>query len=250
MIQETIQDVLFKQRIRESLRQETLSLHAVTIAKHDLVYTSGDNDESVYFIESGQIKQIMISPEGKECLLTIYKAGDIFGELRLSGLGARLETVIAMEESVIKRIHYSKFLERLKHDALLEGFIQYLTARIANQRNVIANLVMTDSEERLGKTLLNLACTLGRKDSHNIRIEPNITHEELSEMVGTTQRRINLFMQRFRKLGLIETNADHFLIIKAKKLTAYLAQNANSRSSLALNKKTPSYPKSYVNAVP
>jgi hypothetical protein len=31
-------------------------------------------------------------------------------------------------------------------------------------------------------------------------------------------------MQRFHNLGLIETNADHFLIIKEKKLTDYLAQ--------------------------
>jgi hypothetical protein len=45
-------------------------------------------------------------------------------------------------------------------------------------------------------------------------------------MVGTTRPRISVFMQRFRNLGLIETNADHFLIIKEKKLVAYLAQIA------------------------
>ena len=46
----------------------------------------------------------------------------------------------------------------------------------------------------------------------------------LSEMVGATRPRISLFMQRFHNLGLIETNANHFLIIKEKKLTDYLAQ--------------------------
>jgi hypothetical protein len=45
-------------------------------------------------------------------------------------------------------------------------------------------------------------------------------------MVGTTRPRISLFMQRFRNLGLIETNKDRFLIIKEKKLTDYLAQIA------------------------
>ena len=43
-------------------------------------------------------------------------------------------------------------------------------------------------------------------------------------MVGTTRPRISLFMQRFHNLGLIETNRDHFFIIKEKKLTDYLAQ--------------------------
>ena len=224
MIQETPQADLFKQQMRESLRQETLNSRAVTIPKNDHVYTCGDNDELVYFIESGQIKLLMLSPGGKECLLAIHAAGDIFGELCLSGLGTRLETAVAMEETVIKQIPCSKFFARLGHDALFEGFVQYLAVRIADQQQVIANLVTVDSEQRLGKTLLNLARTMGKKDPRSIRIELKITHEELSEMVGTTRPRISVFMQRFRNLGLIETNADNFLIIKEKKLAAYLAQ--------------------------
>jgi hypothetical protein len=84
---------------------------------------------------------------------------------------------------------------------------------------VIANLVTVDSEQRLGQTLLQLARTLGKKDPRSIRIELKISHEELSEMVGTTRPRISLFRQRFHNLGLIETNRDRFLIIKEKKLT-------------------------------
>ncbi|HWH75973.1 MAG TPA: helix-turn-helix domain-containing protein, partial [Candidatus Binatus sp.] len=61
---------------------------------------------------------------------------------------------------------------------------------------------------------------------HSIRIELKISHDELSEMVGTTRPRISLFMQRFRNLDLIETNSDHFLIIKEKKLADYLASIA------------------------
>jgi hypothetical protein len=45
-------------------------------------------------------------------------------------------------------------------------------------------------------------------------------------MVGTTRPRISLFMQRFHNLGLIETNKEHFLIIKEKQLADYLAQIA------------------------
>ena len=226
MIQETPQADLFKQQMRESLRQETLNSTAVTIAQHDHVYTCGDNDELVYFIESGQIKLLMLSPGRKECLLAIHAAGDIFGELCLSGLGARLETAIAMEETVIKQIPCSNFFGRLGRDALFEGFVQYLAVRIADQQHVIANLVTVDSEQRLGNTLLNLARAMGKKDPRSIRIETKITHEELSEMAGATPPWIGMFMQRIHNLGLIETNADHFLIIKEKKLVAYLAQIA------------------------
>ncbi|MEO6726595.1 MAG: Crp/Fnr family transcriptional regulator [Blastocatellia bacterium] len=212
--------------MRESLLQETLNSRAIRFAKHDNIYTCGDNDELVYFIECGQIKLLTLSPDGRECLLAIHKAGDMFGELCLSGLGARLETATAMEETNIKQIPCSKFFARLGRDNLFEGFVQYLAVRIADQQQVIADLVTVDSEQRLGKTLLRLARTMGKKDPHSIRIEPKISHEELSEMVGTTRPRISVFMQRFRNLGLIETNEDHFLVIKEKKLSAYLTQIA------------------------
>src|SRR5678815_360218 len=226
MIQETPQADHFKQQMRESLLQETIHSRSVTIAKHDNVYTCGDNDELVYFIESGQIKLLMLSPEGKECLLAIHSDGDIFGELCLSGLGARLETATAMKETVVKQVPCPKFFARLDRDKLFEGFIRYLAVRVADQQQIIANLVTVDSEQRLGKTLLTLARSLGKKDPRSIRIELKITHEELSEMVGTTRPRISVFMQRFKNLGLLETNEDRFLIIKEGKLSAYLAQIA------------------------
>jgi CRP-like cAMP-binding protein len=226
MIQQTPQAEEFKQQLRDSLQRETQNSRAVKIVRQANVYTCGDQDEMVYFIESGQIKLLMLSSEGKECLLAIHSAGDVFGELCLSGLGMRLETATAMKQTMVKQIPSSQFLGRLSRDSLIEGFVRYLAVRIADQQQVIANLVTVDSEQRLGQTLLQLARTMGKRDPRSIRIELRISHEELSEMVGTTRPRISLFMQRFHNLGLIETSREHFLIIKEKKLTDYLAQIA------------------------
>jgi CRP-like cAMP-binding protein len=225
-IQQTPQADQFKRQLRDSLQRETANSHAVKIARHANVYSGGDQDEMVYFIESGQIKLLMLSAEGKECLLAIHSGGDIFGELCLSGLGARLETATAMKATTLKQIPCTQFFARLSRDSLYEGFVRYLAVRIADQQQVIANLVTVDSEQRLGQTLLQLARTMGKKDPRSIRIELKITHEELSEMVGTTRPRISLFMQRFHNLGLLETNEDRFLIVKENKLTEYLAQIA------------------------
>jgi CRP/FNR family cyclic AMP-dependent transcriptional regulator len=216
----------FNQQLAESLQSEPVIYRRLKIPRHSNVYTAGDQDEAIYFIESGQIKLLMISSDGRECILAIHSAGDIFGELCLSGLGARLETATAMKATSLKQIPCSQFFVRLSHDSLFEGFVRYLAVRIADQQQVIANLVTVDSEQRLGKTLLQLARTMGKKDPHSIRIELRISHEELSEMVGTTRPRVSLFMQRFHNLGLIQTNRDRFLIIKENKLTAYLAQIA------------------------
>ena len=222
MIQNNPETDLFKEQMRASLLSETRNSSAIEIAKHNNVYTFGEQVEMVYFIEIGKVKLIMSSSEGKECMLAIHTSGDIFGELCLSGLAGRLETATTMEDSVLKQIPCTRFLERLSRDSLLEGFVKYLAVRVADQQEVIANLVTVDSEQRLGKTLLQLARKLGKKDPRSIRIALRISHEELASMVGTTRPRISVFMQRFRNLGLIEMSVEHHLIIKEKKLTAYL----------------------------
>ena len=153
-IQQSLQVDEFKQQLRDSLRNGTLNSQAVKVARHVNLYSCGDQDEMVYFIESGQIKLLMLSSEGKECLLAIHAAGDIFGELCLAGLGARLETATAMKQTMLKQIPCDQFFARRSRDSLFEGFVRYLAVRIANQQQVIANLVTVDSEQRLGKTLL------------------------------------------------------------------------------------------------
>ncbi len=216
----------FKRKLRNLFQDETLGCRAIQVARHGNVYNCGDHDEKIHFIESGQIKLLMLSAEGKECLLALQGVGDVFGELCLSGRVAHLETATAMEESIVKQIPHSEFLARLGRDSLLEDFVCYLAVRIAEQQQVIANMVTADSEQRLGKTLLQLGRTLGKKHGRGHRIETKISHEELSEMVGTTRPRISVFMERFRKHGLIERSVENALVINEKQLTDYLALRA------------------------
>jgi CRP/FNR family cyclic AMP-dependent transcriptional regulator len=217
---------IFKKRLNESLRLQSLDYATACIAKHQTVYTCGDAAESVYFIESGQVKLLMLSPEGKECLLAIHTDADTFGELCLSGSGVRQETAMAMEDTRVKRIPCSSFFRHLNQNSLVEGFVHYLAARVGEQQRVIANLITANSEHRLGETLLFLAHKLGQPDPGSTLIEKKITHEELSEMVGTTRPRITSFMLQFRALGLIEITPEHFLVIREKKLSDYLARIA------------------------
>ena len=226
MMQQTPQADLFIQPLRDCLRRKVRGARTITIAKHENLYICGEPGDTVYFIESGQVKLVMVSSEGRECIFAIHGAGEVFGELSLSGSGERVETATAMEETALKVIPAAQFFALLSQNRLLEGFVRYLAVRIAEQQQVIAHLVTVDSEQRLGKTLLQLARSLGNQGADSLRIEHKITHEELSEMVGTTRSRVSVFMQRFRNLGLIETSAEHFLVIKEKKLADYLAHIA------------------------
>jgi CRP-like cAMP-binding protein len=127
-----------------------------------------------------------------------------------------------MKETRLKQIPCSQFFSRLAADSMLEGFIRYLAMRISDQQEMINNLVTVDSEHRLGETLLQLARKTGTRDPRSITFTYKITHEELSEMVGTTRPRISKFMRRFQTLNLIEMSSEQLIIVKEKNLTAYL----------------------------
>src|SRR4051794_4360552 len=102
MIQETPQTTLFKKQLQNSLLHETLNSQTIKIEKNANLYTCGDQDKMIYFIESGQIKLLRLSSEGKECIVAIHTKGNIFGESCLADLGARKETATAMEETYLK----------------------------------------------------------------------------------------------------------------------------------------------------
>jgi CRP/FNR family cyclic AMP-dependent transcriptional regulator len=188
------------------------------------VYNAGDRADRVFFVETGRVKLVMLSPAGKECLLAFHGPGHVFGELSLRRPEARrLETATATEETRLRSLPSRRFLAILGRQGLLEGFVECLVGRIARQQQMITDLVTADSEHRLGETLLMLARTIGTSDPPSTRIDSRISHEELSQMVGTTRPRVTEFMSRFRALGLIQVTRERHLIVRQARLAAHIA---------------------------
>jgi CRP/FNR family transcriptional regulator, cyclic AMP receptor protein len=209
------------ERLRASAELQHLPTSVLRILRYRNVYTDGDFDDNVYFVQSGQIKISTCSPEAKNCLLGIYATGDIFGESCLVAQ-CRTETATAMKDSVLKRIRSVDLLRVLTHNGLIEAFISHLVGRIAAHEQTISNLVTCEAESRLAAILLQLGRQLGRLNHRNRHIEDTVTQQELAEMVGTTRSRIGQFLKRFHALGLIERAPRAFLVINEERLTAYL----------------------------
>jgi len=212
-------DILFDALLFGKLMSRTLR-----IGKHRNIYNIGDEHKMIYFIESGQIKLVLPSLDGKECLLAIYTTKDLFGESCMAGTGAYLEMATAMTDTTLKGIYYRHLLKFLHDESLYVDFVMYFAARLAEQQQIIADMATTGSEYRLGRVLLQLCRKLGKRGPFSIRIENRISHEELSQIVGTTRPRISIFIQKFRSLGLLEISAERFLIVREKELSDYLAR--------------------------
>ena len=93
---------------------------------------------------------------------------------------------------------------------LSEKFIAALLVRNIAIEEDLCDQLFNHSEKRLARVLLKLA-RLGERDVAPDAKMPVLSHETLAEMVGTTRSRITHFMNKFRKLGLIDYNG-HLIV--------------------------------------
>jgi CRP/FNR family cyclic AMP-dependent transcriptional regulator len=195
----------------------------VRVNAQEPVYSIGDADDAVYLIESGQVKLSMSSAEGKDCLLAIYTAGEVFGESCFDGTARRLESAVAMQPTLVRRASRREFLMEMERASAYESLLRHLAVRLADRQAAVFDLVTTASERRLAKTLLAFAEKLGRVEGTHLRLD-RISHEELSQFIGTTRPRITAFMQRFRKAGLIKTSG-RTIHVNPQRIRDFLARD-------------------------
>jgi CRP-like cAMP-binding protein len=172
---------------------------------HQTVFSQGDPADAVFYIQEGRAKVCVISERGKEAVVALHKEGDFFGEGCLSGQPRRLATVAALTECVIMRIEKATMVRVLHEEpAFSEMFLAYLLARNARAEEDLVDQLFNSSEKRLARLLLIMA-NFG-KEGKPEPVIAKISQETLAEMIGTTRSRASHFMNKFRKLGLIEYN--------------------------------------------
>ena len=175
--------------------------------KGQIVFRQGDLADAVFYIQSGQVKKTVVSEQGKEAVVALLGTGEFFGEGSLAGEILRLGTVTALTKCVIVRISKAN-ITRVIHEepAFAELFIAHLLARNSRVEEDLVDQLFNSSEKRLARTLLLLA-NFG-KEGRPEPIIAKVSQETLAEMIGTTRSRVSFFMNKFRKLGLIDYNGN------------------------------------------
>jgi CRP/FNR family cyclic AMP-dependent transcriptional regulator len=169
------------------------------------VFLQGEAADSVFYLQKGRVKLTVISEQGKEAVVAILEPGQFFGEGCLNGHPLRLATTTALEDCLITAITKEAMIATL-HDepAFSELFMSYLLSRNSRIEEDLIDQLFNSSERRLARLLLLLA-NFG-KDGAPLTISPNISQETLAEMIGTTRSRVSFFLNKFRKMGLIDYN--------------------------------------------
>ena len=178
----------------------------VQMQAKQVFFSQGDPADSIFYLQEGRAKLTVVSTGGKEATVTLLSAGDFVGEESLAAVaGLRLASATAITNCTALRIEREEMI-RVMHEehAFSDRFLSFLLARSMRIQADLVDQLFNSSEKRLARILLLMA-EFG-KPGHPLSLIPKISQETLAEMVGTTRSRVSFFMNRFRKLGLIQYN--------------------------------------------
>jgi CRP-like cAMP-binding protein len=178
----------------------------VQLKPKETFFSQGSSADSIFYLQTGRAKLTVVSHDGKEATIALLSAGEFVGDESLASVGAlHMASASAVTACTALRIEREAMI-RVMHEehSFSEMYLKLLLVRsMRAQADLVAQL-FDSSERRLARILLILA-EFGEPDKPE-HLVPPITQETLAEMIGTTRSRVSFFMNRFRKLGLIEYN--------------------------------------------
>lgn len=170
------------------------------------IFSQGDAADAMFYVEAGNVKLTVLSKGGKKAVIAILRQGDFFGEGCLgTSTPLWMSTATAVKASMVVRVERATIV-RLIHDdpRFARMFIAHLLSRVVRIEEDLLDQLLNSSERRLARTLLLLTNFGTQSKTHPAILK--VSQGTLAEMIGTTRSRVSFFMNRFRKLGLIDYN--------------------------------------------
>jgi CRP/FNR family transcriptional regulator, cyclic AMP receptor protein len=185
--------------------------------RNEVIYFMGDPADEIYLINSGRVKITRVSLSGKEKIIDIYETGDFFGELCLCENSKRTDQAVALDDVKVLLFKINKLLEVISKDpgAALE-LLMLFCQRLSEAQAQIETLAFDNIPRRLAKELLKMSRESGVKVSNGICVRQYLTHEELSQLVGTSREIITTVMNQFRRQGLVLYTRKSLVVNPAK----------------------------------
>lgn len=209
--------------ILDRLATEThQSLH---LKQGESACVEGQPAEALFLVRGGLLKLSLVSFEGSQSVSEIVGFGDCFGE-ECAGEGQAqcAETAIALVPTALLKISRRNLLRKLEEPAFAKLYVSAVVHRVHEYEDLLAQHAFESSEQRLASALGRLS-KFGRWENGTTVTLPQLTHETLSELVGTTRPRITFFMRSFLERGILRSSGSG-LALNVERLSDVLLQDS------------------------
>jgi len=189
----------------------------------EVIFHEGDAGTALYIVESGEVKIVLGSAEGKEVVLGLLGRGDFFGELALldgEPRSADAVAVVASQLAVLQREEFTRFIRSTPRAAA--NLLAVLSRRLRRTDRLVHDAAFSDVRTRLLKLLLELGQTRGQPGPGGVAITSRLTQGDLATMVGTTRESVNKWLRYYAGKGVLRHARGRLLLVDPERLRAEL----------------------------
>ena len=181
--------------------------------KGKMILLEESHGESFFIITSGAVKVTRLSDDGREVILAILGESDFFGEMSLLDGGGRSANIVANETANMLTLSRRDFLDCLEsYPKIAISLLEELAIRLRKSDQQIESLSLSDSEQRIGITLIRLAEELGTIKQGNVFIKNLPFQQDIANMAGTSRETVSRVLKLLEEKGLV-TKVGHTLTI-------------------------------------
>lgn len=169
-----------------------------------VIYDEGQPSNGIYLVVRGRVKTSVPVDDGSQTVIEIFAAEQFFGESGLLNLDHRGESAMALENTALMSWTTAEIEEQVDRQPKLGlALIQMLVERCLDFEERLQSFALDKTPERIMRALLRFADRLGsRAEDGSVRIPP-LTHQLISEYVGTSREIVTFQMNRLRQEGFI-----------------------------------------------
>jgi CRP/FNR family cyclic AMP-dependent transcriptional regulator len=196
---------LFGEMQDEELDDLTALAQIKKLNKDTTVFHAGDPADAVFVVASGRVKVVITSSDGKEFILTVLGAGQVFGEMALLESAPRSASVVTLsgvELLVISRSDFQRLLD--SNPRISQRLMAILSRRLRRANTKMESLAYMDVAGRLARYLLDLARDHGQRLGNGWVVVRRPTHSDIAHSIGTSRETVSRLINEFEEgFGLV-----------------------------------------------
>ena len=183
--------------------------------KGKMILLEESEGETFFIILSGVVKVTRLSDDGREVILAILGESDFFGEMSLLDGEGRSANIVANEKSEVVTLSRRDFLDCLqKYPKIAIALLEELAVRLRKSDQHIESLSLSDSEQRIGITLIRLAEELGTSKQGDVNVKNLPFQQDLANMAGTSRETVSRTLKLLESKNLLKRDGRNLTIYK------------------------------------
>jgi len=183
--------------------------------KGKMILLEESEGETFFIILSGVVKVTRLSDDGREVILAILGESDFFGEMSLLDGEGRSANIVANENSEVVTLSRRDFLDCLqKYPKIAIALLEELAVRLRKSDQHIESLSLSDSEQRIGITLIRLAEELGTIKQGDVNVKNLPYQQDLANMAGTSRETVSRTLKLLESKNLLKRDGRNLTIYK------------------------------------